>query len=93
MGDLLLAEHDPGPARCVDCGAEAAGPCARCRAPLCADCCVVVTGSARAYALCRRCPDGTAHALASGWRAVLGWLAIPILGLALLAFLLERCGR
>ena len=35
MSGQLQTVSDDGPARCAICGAEAAGPCARCRNPTC----------------------------------------------------------
>lgn len=76
-------------ARCVRCGAEAAGPCARCHAPVCGDCCVLTEGSARVWAICLSCEDRAGRSLRRGWAMVLGWIALPIVALALLVVLLE----
>src|SRR5689334_20231448 len=49
--ELALHGEEPD-ARCVHCGRLAVGPCARCDAPVCGDCCVLTDGGARIYAIC-----------------------------------------
>ncbi len=72
------------PPACAICGATAAGPCARCRKLVCADCCELVEG-AGTFALCTRCA-GKGKDL--GYATVVGWLAMVIVGLAAIAALL-----
>jgi hypothetical protein len=73
-----------GEARCLRCGALAAGPCARCREPVCGDCCVLTEGGARVWAICFSCEDRGGRSLRGGWLTVIGWIAGPILLLAAL---------
>jgi hypothetical protein len=87
----LLAYGDDGDARCVHCGALAVGPCARCEAPVCGDCCVLTTGGANVYAICLGCNERSGKDLRRGWLTVIGWFVTPILGLAAAVFLLSRC--
>jgi len=93
-GGLLLSDGGGPPvARCVRCGAEAAGPCARCHAPVCGDCCVLTEGGLRVFAICLACEDRGGRSLRRGWGLVLGWIAAPILLLALLVAVLEALFR
>ncbi len=87
---MVLQQHDFGdsPARCVDCGTLAVGPCARCRAPLCGDCCVLTAGGTKPYAICRRCEGRVGRSLKSAWWTVAWWLLAPILLLVALLLLL-----
>lgn len=85
----LMHSGDPPSARCAICGKTAAGPCARCRKLVCADCCELVEG-AGTFALCTRCAGkGTSM----GWPTVVGWLAAIVLGLAAIAALLILARR
>lgn len=86
MSGALIPVNGGGaaPARCVHCSALAVGPCARCREPVCGDCCVLTDGGARVWAICLSCERGGGRSLRSGWLAVIGWIAGPILALALL---------
>ena len=89
-GGLMLSEGGGGGvARCVRCGAEAVGPCATCRSPVCGDCCVLTEGGARVWAICLGCEDRGGRSLRRGWAMVLGWIALPIVALAILVALLE----
>jgi len=74
----LLSHGGGSDARCVDCGAVAVGPCARCHDPVCGDCCVLTTGSANVFAICRRCERRGGKSLRSGWGLVALWLALPL---------------
>jgi hypothetical protein len=66
---------------CAVCHALAAGPCARCRKPLCGDCCVIVTHSAQPWAICKACANkGTS--LRSAWLSLVTWLMVPLFFLA-----------
>ena len=67
---------------CVHCHAVAAGPCARCRLPVCGDCVVLTEGGADVWAVCKKCDSAGGRSLKSGWIVVLGWFAMPIIGLA-----------
>lgn len=80
-GALISHDDDGGFVHCASCGALAAGPCARCRKPLCGDCCVITTGGAGRWAICRDCDETRGRSLKSGWMTVLGWLVKPMLAL------------
>ncbi len=75
-------------ARCVHCGAVAVGPCARCRAPVCGDCCVLTEGGAGTWAICLACDRRGGRSLTRGWVTVIGWIALPIALLLALVVLL-----
>jgi len=80
----LRSSGDPPASRCAICHAVAAGPCARCRKLVCADCCELVEG-AGTFALCTRCVNkGTGL----GYGPLIAWLGAIILGLAVIAALL-----
>lgn len=88
-GELQLRDDGGGaPARCVRCGALAAGPCARCHEPVCGDCCVLTEHGAKVWAICLACEDKGGRSLRRGWALVIGWIAGPILILAALVALL-----
>jgi hypothetical protein len=80
-GSLSSSGDDGGFVPCASCGALAAGPCARCRTPVCGDCCVLTTGGASPWAICKACERGGETSLRSGWLVVLGWFIKPILAL------------
>lgn len=80
-------------ALCICCGDTAVGPCARCREPVCGDCCVLTEGSAKVWAICLRCERRGGRSLGRGWAVVIGWIALPIVGLAILAALIEVWSR
>ena len=89
MTGQLQHSNDGGPvARCIRCGAQAVGPCARCREPVCGDCCVLTEGSARVWAICLACEERGGRSLARAWIRVVSWFVVPILALALLVALL-----
>jgi hypothetical protein len=83
----LIPTGDGPVARCKICGAVAVGPCARCRSPVCGDCCELTDGGATTFAVCTRCARVGGATLAPGWRGLLGWLALIVLGLVALAAL------
>jgi hypothetical protein len=85
----LIPTGDGPTARCVICGAAAAGPCARCKRMVCGDCCELVQG-AGTFAVCTRCAKQGTNL---GWVVVLGWLALVIVGLAGIATLLYLARR
>jgi hypothetical protein len=88
--DLLPAgAGDGGLIHCARCGALAAGPCARCRDPVCGDCVVLTEGGAHVWAICHRCEKKGGRSLRSGWLRVLGWLLWPMLALLLLLIVLQ----
>jgi hypothetical protein len=78
-GSLTSYGDDGGFVHCVSCGALAAGPCARCRKPVCGDCCVLTTGGATPWAICHDCEGVGGGSLHRGWRLVLSWFLKPIL--------------
>jgi hypothetical protein len=88
-GALIPVDGSGSPARCIRCGALAVGPCARCREPVCGDCCVLTDGGARVWAICLACEDRGWRSLRRGWITVILWVAAPILGLAVLVALLS----
>lgn len=65
--------------RCIGCGGLAAGPCARCRAPVCGNCCVLTEGGAGVWAICLSCSRRGGRSLRRAWATVLLWIAGPIL--------------
>jgi hypothetical protein len=75
-------------ARCALCGTDAAGPCARCRAPVCGDCCTLTDGGATTFAICLRCERRGGASLRPAWLGLMGWLALVVLALAAVAALL-----
>ena len=84
----LLHQDGDNLARCRHCGLMAVGPCARCRSPVCGDCCVLTEGGANIYAICLGCEERGGRGLRNAWLRVLWWLTLPILVLSgLLAFL------
>ena len=88
-GALIPVDGGGSPARCLRCGAVAAGPCARCHEPVCGDCCVLTEGGARVWAICLSCVDRGGRSLDRGWLMVIGWIAAPILALVALVALLS----
>jgi hypothetical protein len=80
--ELALHGEEPD-ARCVHCGALAIGPCARCDAPVCGDCCVLTDGGARTYAICIGCEKRAGRSLRRAWLMVATWIAGPLVALAL----------
>jgi hypothetical protein len=92
MASLIPAGDGPT-ARCKLCGASAAGPCARCRALVCGDCCELTEGGATTFALCLACVRRGGASLAPAWRGLVGWLALVVLGLAALAVALLALRR
>jgi hypothetical protein len=90
MTGQLQLHGDSGPiAKCVVCGVQAVGPCARCHAPLCGDCCVITDGGAKPWAICPRCAKEGGSSLSTRWAGLLLWICIPIVALALLLWLME----
>jgi hypothetical protein len=77
-GSLMSQGDDGGFVHCAGCGALAAGPCARCRKPVCGDCCVLTTGGATPWAICHACEKSGGGSLSRGWVVVLGWFVKPM---------------
>jgi hypothetical protein len=78
---------------CRLCGAPATGPCARCRAPICPDCCELTEGSIKMFAVCKSCARTGATTFTSGWRDLVFWVVLVGLGAGLLGvlfFLMRR---
>lgn len=88
MTQLLQGGDGGGFEHCASCGALAAGPCARCRKPLCGDCCVITRHGASQWAICRRCERDGGRSLRRAWLGLLTWLGLPLAALALLVFFL-----
>ena len=89
----LIPAGDGPTARCKLCGASAAGPCARCRSLVCADCCELSEGGAATFAVCHTCVRKGGTSLASGWLGLAAWLAPIVLGLAVIATALALLRR
>jgi hypothetical protein len=92
-GLLQSASYDGGDARCVGCGAQAVGPCARCHAPLCGDCCVITTGGVKTWAVCPACARRGGRSLSRAWWQLAMWVAGLLAALAALVALLELLVR
>jgi hypothetical protein len=75
--------------RCATCAGLAAGPCARCRKPLCGDCCVITRHGASEWAICFTCERRGGRSLRSAWVGLLLWLGLPLLALAALIAILQ----
>jgi hypothetical protein len=67
-------------ARCKICEKVAVGPCARCRAPVCGDCCELTEGGATTFAVCLGCAKRGGTTLVPAWLGLLGWLALIMAG-------------
>jgi hypothetical protein len=78
----LIPTGDGPVARCKLCGAVAVGPCARCRVPVCGDCCTLTEGGATTSAVCHKCVRAGGASLSPAWIGLLGWLGLIVLGLA-----------
>ena len=85
MSSLIPAGDGGSAPRCARCSGVAVGPCARCRAMVCGDCCELSSGGATTFAVCTKCIRKGGASLAPGWRGLLGWLALIVIGLAALA--------
>ena len=89
----LIPAGDGPVARCKLCGAVAVGPCARCRAPVCGDCCTLTDGGATTFAVCHTCARSGGASLVRPWLGLVGWLAMIIAGLVAVAALLVLLRR
>lgn len=81
----LAPVGDPPTARCKLCSREAAGPCARCRALVCGDCCELTEGGATTFAVCLTCVKRGGASLAPAWRDMLLWLGGIVLAIVAVA--------
>jgi hypothetical protein len=85
MGGQLMGAGGGDTARCGLCGGEAAGPCARCRTPVCGDCCTLTDGGSTTWAICLRCERRGGASLRPAWLGLLGWLGLVLLAIAAVA--------
>lgn len=88
-GQLLSHNDGGGFVSCGLCGADAAGPCARCRLPVCGDCCVLSEGSSTLWAICLRCERRGGRNIGQGWWLLGLWVAGPLLALCGVLVLLQ----
>jgi hypothetical protein len=79
MSGELQGTGGGAPIALCRCGAEAAGPCARCHTPVCGDCCVLTEGGARVWAICFACEGRGGRSLRGPWVRVVWWFVGPIL--------------
>ena len=93
MSGGLQHVEDDGPLSCRYCSRPAAGPCARCGALVCGDCCTLTTRSAKVWAVCVRCDEQGGGELGSRWTGLLLWLGGILAGLFLLVLLAGYLGR
>ncbi len=91
-GQLMGAGGDDAVVRCALCAGVAAGPCARCRTPVCGDCCTLTGGGATTWAICLRCERRGGASLRPAWLGLLGWLGLVVLAIATAAGLLVLAG-
>jgi hypothetical protein len=85
----LIPVGDGPVARCKLCGKTAVGPCARCKAAVCGDCCELTDGGATTFAICLTCVKRGGSTLTPAWLGLLGWLALILLPLAAVAVALR----
>jgi hypothetical protein len=88
-GDLQQIDDDSG-ARCVHCGAQAAGPCASCHAPVCGDCSTLTEGGVKVWAICLACEKRKGRSLSGAWAGLVVWLGGILVALALATWLLGK---
>ena len=82
MGSLVPVGGGAPDARCNLCGRTAVGPCARCRSPVCGDCCELTGGGATTFAVCLTCARRGGTTLVPAWLSLLGWILLVIGGVA-----------
>jgi hypothetical protein len=87
-GELRRVDDD-AKARCTFCSAEAVGPCASCRAPVCGDCCTLTEGGANTWAICLDCEHKRGRSLRGAWSSFGLWLVGLLVVLAGAIALLE----
>jgi hypothetical protein len=93
VSSLIPVGGDGPVARCKLCENPAVGPCARCKAAICGDCCELTDGGATTFALCLTCVRRGGSTLRPAWLGLLGWLAMIILPLAAVAAALALLRR
>lgn len=84
MSSLMPVDGGGPVARCKLCGKTAVGPCARCRASVCGDCCELTDGGATTFAVCLTCTRRGGTSLLPGWVHLLAWIGLVVLGIAAL---------
>jgi hypothetical protein len=89
----LRADDDDAPERCVLCAALAVGPCARCKRPVCGDCCELSEGGVKTFAVCLSCARHGGASLRGAWWTVLWWVAAPVAVLAAIVALVAWLKR
>jgi hypothetical protein len=90
MTGILQTSGDGGGfVHCALCGGLAAGPCARCKVPVCGDCCVLTEGSAQPWAICLNCNGRKGSSLSRSWLSLGLWLLMPLVALVVLIVLLQ----
>ncbi len=93
MGSLVPVGGGAPDARCKLCSRTAVGPCARCRSPVCGDCCELTDGGATTFAVCLTCVKKGGTTLAPAYRELLRWLAPIVLGIAAIGAVLYLLRR
>ena len=89
----LMSDGGGPSARCRLCGKTAVGPCARCRTPVCGDCCELTAGGATTFAICLTCVKVGGRSLAPAYRGLVLWISAIILGLAAIAAVVVVAAR
>jgi len=89
----LMSDGGVPDARCQLCGKTAVGPCARCRTPVCGDCCELTAGGATSFAICLTCVKHGGRSLTPAYRGLVLWIGAIILGLAAIAGLVVVATR
>lgn len=85
----MLSRFEPDNLYCVLCHAPAAGPCATCRAIICADCAVMTGGSVQLAAVCKPCHRaGRGRVGWAAWWPIVRMLLVLGVVLVLVALLL-----
>ncbi len=93
MSSLMPVGGGAPEARCELCGRTAVGPCARCRSPVCGDCCELTEGGATTFAVCLTCAKRGGTTLAPAWLGLVGWITLIVVGLVAVGaglYLLKR---